>query len=130
MREASDEDAKRRSIDRKEREGERAAGRAALTRRHARSARSPGDAQRGPEQPQPVGSPRARRAGLRPDDESWPRSLGGQALVDARRAREEPVSWCRVSNVFGERFETLNSPDPRAPATFTRVDVQFPALRP
>lgn len=50
-----------------------------------------------------------------PDATSCPRLLGRQALADARRAREEPVYACRFSNVFGERFEALNTPDPRAP---------------
>jgi hypothetical protein len=57
----------------------------------------------------------ARRDPRQPDATSWPRSLGGQVLADGRRARGEPVYSCRFSNVFGERFETLNTPDPRAP---------------
>lgn len=52
----------------------------------------------------PTAGPDATRGP--PTAPSCPRSLGRQAFADARRAREEPVDWCRFSNVFGERFET------------------------
>ena len=37
----------------------------------------------------------------------------GKPSRTSERSRE-PVYQCRFSDVFGERFETLNSPDPRA----------------
>lgn len=42
-------------------------------------------------------------------------------LDQANRNRLAAVYWCRFSNVFGDRFETRNSLDPREPPVFTRA---------
>ena len=61
----------------------------------------------------PMAAPDATRGP--PDATFCPQSLGRQAVADAPSAREEAVHWWRLSDVFGGRFETLNSTDLASP---------------
>ncbi len=41
--------------------------------------------------------------------------------VDVLNPGPDLVYWTRFSNVFGDRFEVLNYPDPARPAVFRRL---------